>query len=122
METVYKVVDLWEGEYRSFAAWMLGSEYWVTYKLGEVAYPTIRGSRLFAFDTQVNAEKYILDRRGKCLLECECGNFERYSGQIPSALVAERCWENGILSGNGVQPAPEGTVLVGWLVPRKVIW
>lgn len=39
------------GEWTSFATWLIISGYIAKYRLDEVTYPTVPGSRLFAFSS-----------------------------------------------------------------------
>ena len=117
---VYKFVDSACGMWRSFASWLLPCEIRAQYTLDQVTYPPVIGSRLFAFDSQEHAEGWLINREGKALLECECGSAEVCHYKIPSAAMAGYCWEDGKLLLGRVD-APEGTVLVDWIKPLKVI-
>ena len=89
----YKVVDRVCGHYISVMVG--GSDIGIKYSVGEFAYPTLKGSKLFVFDDLQIAIDF-----GKvvgCVFECEVINPFEYNGGIAKWYRPEEIrlfWEN----------------------------
>ena len=120
---VYKIVDLYYGAYTSYARWAMPAGIWVRYELHQVARPILAGSKLFAFDSKQHAAKFARSDGGSAMLECECEGAKPYNGPLASPFSPE-IWVDGeiaVPSGWDTHIVPEGTVLVDWLKPLKLL-
>lgn len=123
---IYKVVRAACGYWSYADIWL--ESYSCEYKIGEVTYPSIPGSRLFAFDSLDNAKNLSWDWENLAILVCECGEMELFQGRIIDPRYACRGWDRGRLSvpseylaGGGWTEPMEGMVLTDWLKPVEVV-
>lgn len=137
---VYKIVlalngignDAWANSPRvklvSYSAgWLRRCNMVARYSLGKTTYPSMPGSKLFAFSSLEYAEEFWKGgKNSEVLLECEYTGLTRLTRKtIPPAGQARKAWQDGKLLDRVAYvdniDKPDGTCLVDSLTPIKVV-
>ncbi len=116
LEVVYKV--LWERERGLWSGGIAKPGVAMRYKLNEVNYPTIPGSKLFAFQTLKQAKTWVIDKG--------FGSRVIYSAETPSVTVPDFMWDTYWLDLKdrflAFWKSPSRCTYTSDDVPRGTVW